>query len=374
MNKKLVVLILLSLAAISLSNLILVGHSTLVLKRSFGNSVDYWENVFGVIAISFISIIIPWLGLLSLILHFLRRFPWPREKPARFIFLQLAVCLLFSLAQFLIHTLFEPDTGMYFGNFVYRLVLGILDYFSRNFIFAAGVVGVHQAVANIRQLRQKDLEQARLAEALAEARLSSLKMRLQPHFLFNALQSINVLILDKQAEPASEMLSRLSILLRRSLDQDERQLVTVEDELETARNYLAIEEIRFKDRLLVETKFESGTRNALVPGLLLQPLIENAVKHGVARSSKPGKIEIDIRRTGNSLSLSVRNDGPGLPAGWNFEDHAGFGLRSTRNRLELLFGRDFTLDIRNDAEGGVRADLVIPFSVDILAGSGEGRV
>ncbi len=131
MNKKLVVLILLSLAAISLSNLILVGHSTLVLKRSFGNSVDYWENVFGVIAISFISIIIPWLGLLSLILHFLRRFPWPREKPARFIFLQLAVCLLFSLAQFLIHTLFEPDTGMYFGNFVYRLVLGILDYFSR---------------------------------------------------------------------------------------------------------------------------------------------------------------------------------------------------------------------------------------------------
>jgi LytS/YehU family sensor histidine kinase len=170
------------------------------------------------------------------------------------------------------------------------------------------------------------------------------------------------------------MLSRLSILLRRSLDQDERQLVTVEDELETARNYLAIEEIRFKDRLLVETKFESGTRNALVPGLLLQPLIENAVKHGVARSSKPGKIEIDIRRTGNSLSLSVRNDGPGLSAGWNFEDHTGFGLRSTRNRLELLFGRDFTLDIRNDAEGGVRADLVIPFSVDILAGSGEGRV
>jgi sensor histidine kinase YesM len=373
MNKKLAVLVLLSLAVIVLSNLILFGHSNLVLKRSFGNSVDYWENVFGVIAIAFISIILPWLGLLSLILHFLRRFPWPKERPARFILLQLGVCFLFSLAQFLIHTLFEPDTGMYFGNFVYRLVLGLLDYFSRNFIFAAGVVGVHQSLANIRQLRQKEVEQARLAEALAEARLHSLKMKLQPHFLFNALQSINVLILDKQIEPASEMLSRLSILLRRSLDQDERQLVTVEDELETGRNYLAIEEIRFKDRLRLETQVEPGVRNALVPGLLLQPLIENAVRHGVARSSTPGKIKIDIRRAGKFLSIFIRNDGPGLPTGWNYMDNAGFGLRATRNRLELLYGRDFTLDVRDAAEGGVRVDLAIPFSVDILAGSDGGR-
>jgi two-component system LytT family sensor kinase len=373
MNKKLVVLILLGLAVIVLSNFILFGHSNLVSKRSFGNSVDYWENVFGVIAIAFISIILPWMGLLSLILHFLRRFPWPKKRPARFIFLQLGVCFLFSLAQFLIHTLFEPDTGLYFGNFAYRLVLGLLDYFSRNFIFAAGVVGVHQSLANLRQLRQKEVEQARLAEALAEARLQALKMKLQPHFLFNALQSINVLILDKQIEPASEMLARLSTLLRRSLDQDERQLVTVEDELETARNYLAIEEIRFKDRLRVETKVESGARNALVPGLLLQPLIENAVRHGIARSSTPGQIEIDIRRAENSLSLSVRNDGPGLPAGWNFADHAGFGLRSTRKRLELLYERDFTLDVRDAAEGGVRVDITIPFSVDLLSGGGEER-
>ena len=373
MNKKLVVLILLSLATISLSNLILVGNTALTLKRSLGESLDYWENVVKIISFNLISIILPWIGLLGLILHFLRRFPWPKERPARFILLHFTVCFMFSLAQFLIHTLFEADTGFYFGNFAYRLVLGLLDYFSTNVIFTAGVVGVHQALTNIRQLRQKEIDQARLAESLAEARLSSLKMRLEPHFLFNALQSINVLILDKQVEPASEMLARLSILLRHSLDQDDRQLVTVKSELETVRDYLAIEEIRFKDRLRVEMKIEPGAPSALFPGLLLQPLIENAIKHGVARSSEPGKIEIDIRRAGNSLTVSVHNDGPGLPAGWNFREQAGFGLRATQKRLELLYGRDFALDVRNAAEGGVRVDIAVPFTVDILSDAGEGR-
>ncbi len=373
MNKKLFVLVLLSLAAILLSNFILVSNTALNTKRPAGDSLDYWENVFAIIAFALISVILPWMGLFALILHFLRRLPWPKERPARFILLHFSVCFLFSLAQILIHMLFEPDTGFYYGDFAYRLVLGQWDYFSRNAIFTVGVIGVHQALTGFRQLRQKEIDQARLAESLAEARLSSLKMKLQPHFLFNALQAINVLILDKQIEPASEMLSRLSVLLRYSFGQEERQLVTVETELETVRSYLAIEEIRFKDRLRVETAAEPGVRNALVPSLLLQPLIENAVKHGIAPSSGSGKIEIDVRRAGNSLSLAVRNDGPDLPTGWNFRDQAGFGLKATQKRLELLYGRDFALEVRNAAEGGVRVEIAIPFSVDILSSPNGSR-
>ena len=372
MNKKLVILILVSLAAIVLSNVILVGYSDSILKGS-GDTSDYWQNVFRIFAYAIIYIILPWMGLFALILHFLRRLPWPKERPARFILLQFTVCFLFSLAQILIHMCFEPDTGFYHGDFAYRLVLGQWDFFSRNAVFAAGVIGVHQALASVRQLRQKEISEARLAESLSEARLISLKMKLQPHFLFNALQSINVLILDNQIEPASEMLSRLSVLLRLSFGQDDRQLVTVDSELETVRNYLAIEEIRFKDRLRVETAVEPGVRNAMVPSLLLQPLIENAIKHGLSRSSKSGKINIDIRRSGNSLSVAVRNDGPGLPAEWDFQSQAGFGLKTTQKRLELLYGRDFTLEVRNAAEGGVRVEIAIPFSVDILSRTAEGR-
>jgi len=367
MNKKLFFLILLCLAAIVLSNLILVGSAALNSKLPVGDSVGYWENVVRIFVFAFISIILPWMGLFALILYLLRRFPWPKERPARFILLYFAVCFLFSLAQIVIHMGFEPDTGFYYGDFAYRLVLGQWNYFSKNAIFTVGVVGVHQTLAGFRQLRQKEIEHARLAESLAEARLHSLKMKLQPHFLFNALQSINVLILDNQIEPASEMLSRLSILLRRSFGQDDRQLVTVDTELETVQNYLAIEEIRFKDRLQVETVVEPGVRKAMVPSLLLQPLIENAVKHGLSRTSGSGRVGIDIRRSGNSLSVAVSNDGPGLPAGWNFQDRAGFGLKTTHKRLELLYGRDFTLEVRNADEGGVRVEIAIPFSVDILS-------
>jgi two-component system, LytTR family, sensor kinase len=373
MNRKFFVLIVLSLAAIVLSNAILFGHTVLSSKRLYSDSPDHWINVISVVSVNLISYILPWLGLLGLILYFLRRFPWPPERPGRFVRLHLAICFIFSLAQFLIHAIFEPDTGLYFGDFAYRLILALIDYFSRNLVFTAGVVGIHQALAGVRQLRRKDVEQARLAEALAEARLSSLKMKLQPHFLFNALQSINVLILDRQIEPASEMLARLSILLRHSLDQDDCQLVTVEAELETVRNYLAIEEIRFKDRLQVGTTVEPGTRNALIPGLLLQPLIENAIRHGLARKAGPGRIDIEIRRAGNCLAVSIRNDGPSLAAGWNFSDQAGFGLRATQKRLELLYGNDGRLEIRSLEEGGVRVDISIPFSVDLLANTGQGR-
>jgi LytS/YehU family sensor histidine kinase len=261
---------------------------------------------------------------------------------------------------------FEPDIGTYHGDVFYRLVLGILDYFYKNIIFYIGVIAIAQAVTYFRQLRQKEINEARLAETLANARLSSLKMKLQPHFIFNTLQSINVLMLDKQTESASEMISRLAHLLRHSIDMEDTQMVTVENELSIIQNYLAIEEIRFKDRLKLEKDIDPLVEKAVIPGLILQPLIENSVKHGIANKIGPGRICIKINRVDNSLKITVNNDGPGLPSNWNLDTHSGFGLQVTKKRLKLIYGNNYSFSVKNSEKGGVCAEIKIPFSEEIL--------
>ncbi len=372
-NRRLAVLVLVALVSIFLSNIFFLSDTPLAGKSGSGNPSGHWSRILELVSWFIIATLLPWAALLALILHFLRRRPWTGDRPARFILLHFSVCFLFSLGQFLVHALIEPDSGLYFGDFTFRLVLGQIDYLGRNIIFYAAVVAIHQALTFFHQLRQKDIDHARLAESLAEARLSSLKMKFQPHFLFNALQSLNVLILDRQMEPASEMTVRLGSLLRRSIDMDDRQWVNVASEMAAVGDYLAIEEIRFRDRLEVRTTVDPAVQKAMIPGLIFQPLVENAVKHGLARSVEPGKIDIDVRREGDKLVLSIRNDGPGLPEGWALDRQTGFGLRATKKRLELMVGRDFTLEVRNAPEGGVRASIILPYAEEVLTLEKAGR-
>lgn len=372
-NRRLALLILVALAAILMSNIPFLSDTYLSGKSGSGDPAGHWNRVVAVVSWFLIATLLPWAALLALILHFLRRRPWTGGSPARFFLLHFSVCFLFSLSQFLVHAFIEPDTGSYFGDFAYRLVLGQIDYLGRNIVFYSAVVAFHQALTFFRQLRQKDIDHARLAESLAEARLNSLKMKFQPHFLFNALQSLNVLILDRQFEPASEMTVRLGSLLRRSIDMDDRQWVDVASEMAAVGDYLAIEEVRFKDRLEVRTTVDPAVQKAVVPGLILQPLVENAVKHGLARSAAPGKIDIHVRREGDKLVLSIRNDGPGLPGDWLLDRQTGFGLRATKRRLELMYGREFILEVRNAPEGGVRASITLPYAEEALGLEAIGR-
>ena len=191
-------------------------------------------------------------------------------------------------------------------------------------------------------------------------------MKLQPHFIFNTLQSINVLMLDRQTESASEMISRLAHLLRHSIDMDQTQMVTVENELDTIQDYLAIEEVRFKDRLKLEKDINPLVKNAMIPGLILQPLIENAVKHGIAKKMGPGRIRVKINRVDNSLKITIKNDGPGLPPNWNPDKQSGFGLQVTKKRLELMYGNNYSFSVKNSERGEVCAEIIIPFTEEIL--------
>ncbi len=191
-----------------------------------------------------------------------------------------------------------------------------------------------------------------------------LKNQLQPHFLFNTLNAIMVLVRQEKGRQAEEMLARLSDLLRCVLEDVEAQEVPLRRELEYLELYLSIEEVRFQDRLRIEISVEPATLEAAVPHLGLQPIVENAVRHGIGRRSAAGRIQIDAAKVNGNLEIRVRDDGPGLPPGGL--DSRGIGLMNTRARLQQLYGDAAKLTVENGAEGGAVATMILPYRVEAL--------
>ncbi|HEX8146731.1 MAG TPA: histidine kinase, partial [Pyrinomonadaceae bacterium] len=206
-----------------------------------------------------------------------------------------------------------------------------------------------------------EVKASELRVQLAQAQLRALKMQLHPHFLFNTLNSISAL-LHRDAEAADQMVARLGDFLRLTLENSGDQEVTLEQEIAFLRCYLEIEIIRH-DRLSVETDIEPQTLAALVPNLILQPLVENAIRHGVSPCESPGTISISAYRAGRMLHVEVSDDGPGLQSGWRIEESGGIGLGNTVERLRRLYGPDHRFELRNvvGAGSGVTASVVIPF-------------
>ena len=185
------------------------------------------------------------------------------------------------------------------------LLSGTLNTLPYNAAVYSAVVAARQALTYVEQLGRRDVVEARLAASLADARLEALRAALQPHFLFNALQSVNVLVPEQWTDAASEMLERLANVLRISKDDDHGQLVPLEHELTLLEHYLGIEHVRFADRLRVTRHIAPDPRRSFVPNLILQPLVENAIKHGLARRLDAGRITIGARRVAANLELEV---------------------------------------------------------------------
>jgi len=200
---------------------------------------------------------------------------------------------------------------------------------------------------------------AQLQAQLADARLAALRTQLNPHFLFNTLHAVSALV-ERDPRGVRRMIARLSELLRTTLDGADEQVVPLAQELTFTHRYLEIMQIRFQGRLSIKSQVEPGALDALVPNLILQPLVENAIKHGVSKIDDEGRIEIHAHRDAERLVLWVRDNGPhiaenGLRAG------EGVGLRNTRERLEQLYGADQSLALRAADDGGVVAEVIIPF-------------
>jgi two-component system, LytTR family, sensor kinase len=209
-----------------------------------------------------------------------------------------------------------------------------------------------------RKFKNEEIRAAQLESRLIEAELKALREQLKPHFLFNTLNSVAAMVRDGKNEMAVTLLARLGSLLRMSLDKNHDNETTLRVEMDFLERYIEIQKARFSDRLTVNIAVEEGALGASVPWLILQPIVENSILHGVAPKSGPGTIDIRGRVEKGRLHLEVRDDGPGLPE--NRRVVEGTGLTNTRERLTKLYGDAGSMTLRGQPAGGISVEIIIP--------------
>src|SRR5438874_3840691 len=239
-----------------------------------------------------------------------------------------------------------------------RAALDVLFYWS--------LVGVCQAITNFRRSQERERRAAELEARFTSAKLQALRMQINPHFLFNTLNSIATLVYVNP-RAADEMLGDLSELLRRSLDSMEEQEVPLAQELAFIGGYISIEQKRFGERLRVEQSVPDELMKALVPALILQPLVENAIRHGIEPQRGPGIISVEAKQDDKQLHLIVRDSGSGLPdADFNSSGRRGIGLANIQARLQGLYGQDQSFSFGRAEPQGCRVDIRLPFHLEAV--------
>jgi two-component sensor histidine kinase len=241
-----------------------------------------------------------------------------------------------------------------------RFIPRVPGSFGSDLLVYGAVIGVFYAIDYYRKYREREFLASRLEAQLAQAQLDSLRMQLHPHFLFNTLNSIVGLVRDNKNTAAVNMLVGLSDLLRHTLEHSSRHEVELREEINFIKLYLSIQEMRFSDRLRIELDIDPRTTKALVPNLILQPLTENALCHGIGRTADSGLVGIRSVAQDGYLRLTVYDEGAGLPEDWQLKGSAGIGLANTIARLQQLYDDDHEFDIRNRDGGGVEVVIVMP--------------
>ena len=229
------------------------------------------------------------------------------------------------------------------------------------------VLLIGQAFDYMKSSEQAQVRHAELQEQLAAAQLQTLRMQMHPHFLFNALNSIAELI-HENPDGAERMLTSLAELLRIFMRSGEAQEISVTQEVGFLRRYLDIQKVRFEDRLAIQIALSPGTETAVVPSLILQPLVENAILHGIADRECDGVVQIDVSLQGARLALSVADNGPGIHERADTPVVEGMGLRNTRRRLESLYGTHYEFSVRAVEGGGTCASITIPLKQSMNGG------
>ncbi|MEX2489845.1 MAG: histidine kinase [Pseudomonadales bacterium] len=323
----------------------------------------YWSQSFDRIPLLIVDALAG-LGLTTL-LRYVYRSVWDRPVLIRILVILFASYLMAAIwqpvknyAQYVYYDEFEA-----FAKYGYMALFGgILGY---SYFLMLCWSGLYFGI-KFYQLLQEEKAKSIKAESMAhEAQLRMLRYQLNPHFLFNTLNAISTLIIDKNTATANAMVSKLSNFLRYSLDKDPMKKVDVEHEIDTMKLYLEIEQLRFDDRLDVEFDIEDHARKALVPSLLLQPLVENSIKYAVAQSENGGKIEISARVIDGDLQLQVSDNGPGLDTtDGALPEFRGVGLANTRHRLRELYGDRHSCRFSEAKPHGLNIEIRIPFETE----------
>ncbi|HLA70764.1 MAG TPA: histidine kinase [Steroidobacteraceae bacterium] len=300
-----------------------------------------------------------------------RRWPLERQHLARLLGLHLGLSICWTVSRIALEATFHLTWNEFWPiepaiNLRSEVTLLSIFGFHTGILAYWVVLSIQSAIRNYSLFQERaqavlrsDLRASQLETQVAQARLGALKAQLQPHFLFNTLNAIVVLVRQQKGQQAEETLARFSDLLRAVLADMDAQEVTLARELEYLNLYLSIEQLRFSDRLRVDIDVEPDLLDAAVPHMGLQPIVENAIHHGVGQRATPGVIEIRAARMGDELHVMVRDDGPGFS-----QPGAGglkLGLANTRARLKQLYGETSTLKAGDDPRGGAIVTMVLPF-------------
>jgi hypothetical protein len=315
-----------------------------------------------------------WSFFAPLILLVMQRFPITRATLVRssavHLVFYVALACLYTVHYWATDRMLAPErTGPLAKNFVWTFYVAasgaMIKYYAP--ILVGGYIAIYYA-----RLREQELRSATLATELAQAQLRALKMQLQPHFLFNTLHSISTLV-HTNAKGADRMIAQLSDLLRAALNAGAVEFVPLRQELDLAEKYLAIEQTRFSDRLVAEFDVAAETLEMEVPYLILQPIVENAVRHGISKNVGAGKIVVRARAAGERLNIGVTDNGPGF-AKTEGNEREGVGLKNTRARLEQAYPGRFELRMSRAGERGTVVELILPSGAGNENPAGEAHL
>ena len=322
------------------------------------------HHAWGRLFFYYTAVFLPWALLTTPIMRLNQRLPITQWRSAKTWIAHLSACvftdlvwsswmarLRISLNPYAEHGPPKPFHLVWFPIFAQEFFFTIILY--------GAVLAIDLVLDSRARLARQQAETALLNEQLSKAQLDALRRQIEPHFLFNTLNSVSALIRENRNNAAVMMIAGLSDFLRRLLADPTRQQVPLAEEMEFAQKYLDIQKVRFVDRLQLAVDVPSDLLVAQVPTLILQLMVENAIKHGIAKRAQGGLVRISATRTNGTLTLSVYNDGPGLPAA----DIApsGIGLSNMRTRLQGLYGDAFALNMRDQRPGGVEVSVSVPF-------------
>ena len=315
--------------------------------------------------------VLPWVPVTLAVIALAARFPLSRQNWPRYALVHLfAAAVLAFVANVIVVLMYWASTGTS-GSLTSLMRDGAIWATARfhiALVIYASILGITQAVLYYRRTQARELQLAKVEGQLAEARLQALNAQIRPHFLFNTLHTIGQLWRSGRSDDADAVLDHLGALFHKVSSSTSRFEVPLSEELELIRDYLAIEEVRFADRLRPAVTAPADTLDCLVPPLILQPIVENAVRHGISAVSTAGMLEVSATRDGSRLRLTVRDDGPGISIATKHPG-TGTGLRNTRERLAQLYGDRGMLSIAEAPGGGTIVTVDIP-----IGPNGNGRV
>ncbi|HMK37788.1 MAG TPA: histidine kinase [Bacteroidota bacterium] len=344
--------------------LIVFGASTgigllFVFQNYLGMSQETTQYKWNDLLVGLLSYWYVWALLFPFIIWLARYFPLEAGPTARNLGGHIPAFIVFPLLHIALYALFlhavDGDERPFVKTSIMLMKSGLFfRYLTYAFLLAASY-----SIDYYRQHRERELRTSRLEAKLAEAQLQSLKSQIHPHFLFNTLNAISSLM-HKNVEAADEAISRLADLLRATLEANGAQEVPLRQELELLKQYVGIEKLRLGERLIVRMEVQEEALEAMVPNLLLQPIVENAIRYGVSTQSRTGTVTVSAGCAGTNLEIRVTDDGPGLPD--RFEE--GIGIANTKARLRQLYGMNQSFLMSKGPSGGVCVTLQLPLRTD----------